>query len=158
MSGAINYGSARGSHLQLRLDELQRYPGLPGQRDDLSVELATLLNHAGQPRKALDVLLGRQFQPWEGGEGLVLAQFARASILLAQEALAAGEAERARGLLYAALEPPRSLGESYHLLGNRSELFYWLGVAAAAGKDAAEARRLWQRGAEDLEGFPSRWQ
>jgi tetratricopeptide (TPR) repeat protein len=136
-----------------RLDEMLRYPGLPGQRDDLSVELATLLNQTGQPQRALDVVLARQFQPWEGGEGLVLAQFVRASILLAQAALAACEAPRAGALLGAALEPPRSLGESYHLLANRSELFYWLGVTAAAAGQDAEARRLWQLGARTSADF-----
>ena len=121
----------------VRLDEMLGYPGLPAQRDDLSVELATLLNHAGQPQRALDMMLGRQFQPWEGGEGLVLAQFVRASILLAQDALGSGEVQRARSLLGAALDPPHSLGESYHLLANGSETLYWLGVAAAAAGDPA---------------------
>jgi tetratricopeptide (TPR) repeat protein len=130
-----------------RLAELLRYPSLPAQRDDLSVELATLLSHAGQPQQALDLLLGRQFQPWEGGEGLVLAQFVRASILLAQRALARQEATRARGLLRAALDPPRSLGEAYHLLASQSELLYWLGIACSADGDADAAHRFWQRGA-----------
>ena len=131
----------------VRLDEILRYPGLPAQRDDLSVEFATLLNQTVQPQRALEVLLSRQFQPWEGGEGLVLAQFVRASILLAQAALGTGEAVRARSLLGAALDPPQSLGESYHLLANRSELYYWVGVVAAANSDADNARRLWQHGA-----------
>ena len=136
-----------------RLAELLRYPDLPGQRDDLSVELATLFNHTGQPKRALDLLLGRQFQPWEGGEGLVLAQFVRASILLAQHALAHDEPRRARSLLSGALDPPHSLGESYHLLASQSEPLYWLGVATAADGDAAGARRLWQRGARSLADF-----
>jgi tetratricopeptide (TPR) repeat protein len=130
-----------------RLAELLRRAALLNQRDDLAVELATLLNHTGQPRRALDLILARQFQPWEGGEGLVLAQFVRASILLAQTALANGDAPHARSLLTAALTPPHSLGESNHLLVNRSELLYWLGVATAADGDLAEANRLWQRGA-----------
>jgi tetratricopeptide (TPR) repeat protein len=136
-----------------RLAELMRHPGLPAQRDDLSVELAALFNHTGQPQQALNLLLSRQFQPWEGGEGLVLAQFVRASILLAQHALAHSEARRARGLLSAALDPPHSLGESYHLLASQSEPLYWLGLATAADGDAAEARRLWQRGARSLADF-----
>ena len=136
-----------------RLAELLRHPDLPAQRDDLSVELATLFNHAGQPQQALNLLLSRQFQPWEGGEVLVLAQFVRASILLAQHALAHDEPQRARGLLSAALDPPHSLGESYHLLASQSEPLYWLGVATAADGDAAEAHRLWQRGARSLADF-----
>ena len=53
----------------------------------------------------------------------------------------------------AALDPPESLGELYHLLANRSELFYWLGLAAAASGDAAEAQRIWQRGARTSVDF-----
>jgi len=130
-----------------RLAELMRYAELPGRRDDLSVELVTLLNHTGRAQQALDLLLSRKFQPWEGGEGLVLAQFVRASLLLAQRALADGEPGRARGLLSAALDPPHSLGESYHLLASQSETLYWLGVACAAEGDSDEARGLWRRGA-----------
>ncbi len=130
----------------IRLAELLRHPDLPAQRDDLSVELASLLNHTGQPQSALSLLLNRQFQPWEGGEGLVLAQFVRASILLSQHALADNDPNRARGMLSAALDPPYSLGETYHLLASKSETLYWLGAACAADDDPAEARRVWQRG------------
>ncbi|HWB32575.1 MAG TPA: DUF5107 domain-containing protein [Acidobacteriaceae bacterium] len=136
-----------GVAVEARLAELERYPELHAQRDDLSVEIATLLNDAGRPQKAMQLLLARSFQPWEGGEGLVLAQFVRASILLAQESIAAGDAVKARGLMEATLDPPHSLGEAWHLLANRSEPQYWLGVAAAAVGDGAAAREAWQRGA-----------
>jgi tetratricopeptide (TPR) repeat protein len=136
-----------------RLAELLSHPDLPPQRDDLSVELATLLNHTGQPQRALDLLLGRQFQPWEGGEGLVLSQFVRASILLARRALADNQPRLARGLLMAALDPPRSLGESYHLLTSKSELFYWLALAAAADGDPDEAHRHWRCGTRSSTDF-----
>ena len=132
---------------------MARYSELAVQRDDLSVELATLLNQTGQPQRALDLILGRQFQPWEGGEGLVLAQFVRASILLAQGALADGDGARARRLLEAAMKPPYSLGEANHLLTNQSEVLYWLGVAAAADGDAGAARRVWRRGASSSGDF-----
>jgi tetratricopeptide (TPR) repeat protein len=136
-----------------RLAELMRHPDLPAQRDDLSVELATLLNHTGQPQQALDLLLSRQFEPWEGGEGLVLAQFVRANILLAQAALAENTPQLAHRLLTTALDPPHSLGESYHLLASQSEPLYWLGVAATADGDPDEARRVWQRGARTSGDF-----
>jgi hypothetical protein len=138
---------------ETRLAELLRYSELARGRDDLSVELATLLNHTGQPQRALELLMSRQFQPWEGGEGLVLAQFVRARVLLAQRSLANGEPQRARELLSAALDPPWSLGESYHLLANQSEPLYWLGVACAADGDADEAQRLWRRGARNSTDF-----
>ena len=137
----------------VRLSELMRHPDLPAQRDDLSVELATLLNYTGQPQQALDLLVSRQFQPWEGGEGLVLAQFVRASILLAQRALVDGGPQRAQSLLRAALDPPHSLGESSHLLASRSELLYWFGVTATADGNPDEGRRLWQHGAGSSADF-----
>ena len=62
-----------------RLAELQRHSALVAARDDLSVELATLHNQTGKPERALAGLLTRNFQPWEGGEGLVLGQFVRAA-------------------------------------------------------------------------------
>ena len=118
-----------------RIAELLRHPALPPRRDDLSVELATLYNLTGEPQHALDLILSREFQPWEGGEGLVLAQFVRANILLAQHALAHGQPEHARMLLAATLTPPHTLGESWHLLANQSEPLYWLGIATAAVSD-----------------------
>ena len=67
-----------------RFSELQRFPELVQQRDDLSVELATAYNQLGKPEKALELLLARRFQPWEGGEGLVLGQYVRSHLLLGQ--------------------------------------------------------------------------
>jgi tetratricopeptide (TPR) repeat protein len=136
-----------------RLEELLSHPDLPVQRDDLSVELATLLNHTVQPQQALDLLLSRQFQPWEGGEGLVLSQFVRASILLARQAIANNEPRLARGLLRAALNPPHSLGEARHLLASKSEPLYWLGLATAADNDPEEARQIWQSGVQNSTDF-----
>jgi tetratricopeptide (TPR) repeat protein len=138
---------------QVRLAELLKHRALAERRDDLSVEMATLLNQTGRPREAMDLLLGRSFQPWEGGEGLVLAQFVRARILLAQTSLAEGDAASARSLLSATLAPPHSLGESYHLLASRSEPLYWLGVACAACGDPGEAHRYWSEGSRSAGDF-----
>jgi tetratricopeptide (TPR) repeat protein len=135
-----------------RLAELLRYPALPPQRDDLSVELATLFNLTGQPQRALDLILSQNFQPWEGGEGLVLAQFVRASILLARKAFADGQPQSACDLLAQTLRPPSSLGESWHLLANQSEQLFWLGVATVAD-NLDESRSLWRRGASTSSDF-----
>ena len=55
-----------------RLAELERNLALAQTRDDLSVELCALFNDTDQPERALELLLERRFQPWEGGEGQVL--------------------------------------------------------------------------------------
>lgn len=130
---------------QRRLAELLRYPSLISQRDDLSVELATLKNQIGQPSLALDLLLHRRFQPWEGGEGLVMAQYIRARLLLGRIALGQGDAMTARTEFHAALEIPENLGESKHLLANQDEIYYWLGVAHEKLGEQEEAHLWWKR-------------
>ncbi|MGA8109868.1 MAG: tetratricopeptide repeat protein, partial [Acidobacteriaceae bacterium] len=130
-----------------RLAALEENRNLVERRDDLSVELATLHNSVGQPERALALLLSRPFQPWEGGEGLVLAQFVRASVLVAQRALLAGDAQGALAYLRSACNPPQSLGEAHHLLVNLSFLDYWMGVASEQGGDPSEAAAHLERAA-----------
>lgn len=136
-----------------RLAELLRHSELVATRDDLSVELATLYNQTGQPELALAGLLARNFQPWEGGEGLVLGQFVRARLLLARRAIAEGKAAEAISHLDAALHPPQSLGEARHLLANKSDIEYALGVAYAAAGNRAEAGRWWSRASQETGDF-----
>jgi tetratricopeptide (TPR) repeat protein len=130
---------------QLRLAELERYPDLCQRRDDLAVELATLLNQTHQPARAMEMLLSRKFQPWEGGEGLVLAQFTRAHLLLGERALAEGDAASACGSFAAILKPPPSLGEARHLLANQSDVWFWLGAGHARRGDREQAEACWMR-------------
>jgi tetratricopeptide (TPR) repeat protein len=130
-----------------RLASLEQLKGLVALRDDLSVELATLYNQVGRPQEALKVLLSRRFQPWEGGEGLVLAQFVRANLLLGQKALARQEPQAAICRFESAWNLPESLGEAKHLLMNLSMIDYWLGVAHAANGDDNQAFLHWERAA-----------
>ncbi len=116
-----------------RLSELERHRWLVEQRDDLSVELAALYNLTGQPEKAVGILESRRFQPWEGGEGLVLAQHERAHILLGRRALVDGDTEAAAVHFQQALNPPENLGEARHLLAVPYEIFFWLGEAGVEG-------------------------
>ncbi len=138
---------------QLRLAELERYPGLCSQRDDLTVELATLLNQIRQPARAAELLLSRKFQPWEGGEGLVLAQFTRAHLLLGQRALAEGDAASACESFAAILKPPPSLGEARHLLANQSDVWFWLGAGHARQGDRQQAETCWIRATQQRGDF-----
>jgi tetratricopeptide (TPR) repeat protein len=138
---------------QRRLAELLDHSELVKARDDLSVELATLYNQTGQPGTALAGLLARNFQPWEGGEGLVLCQFVRARLLLARRALAAGKPVRAISHLEAALHPPRSLGEARHLLANKSDVEFALGLAHQTNGSLPEAERWWHRASREAGDF-----
>ena len=98
-----------------RLATFQHLPKLVASRDDLSVELASLYNQVGRPEDALQVLLTRRFQPWEGGEGLVLSQYVRANLLLGQRALVEKDESTAIRRFEAAWNPPQSISEAKHL-------------------------------------------
>lgn len=129
----------------MRLAVLERHLELVFRRDDLAVEYATLLSQTGEPGRALDVLVGRRFQPWEGGEGQVLAQYVRAHLLLGQACLREHANEQARRHFQAALCPPASLSEARHLLANASDIYFWLGEAEEALGNSAGAQRMRER-------------
>jgi tetratricopeptide (TPR) repeat protein len=130
-----------------RLRELERHLQIVLQRDDLSVELCALYNQVGRHRDALRVVGGRDFQPWEGGEGGPLGQHVRSHLALGREALAQGKAAAARDHFEAALKAPLNLGEAKHLLTNQSDIQYWLGCACEALADKASARKHWRAAA-----------
>ena len=133
-----------GERPEKRLRELQKHADLVRQRDDLSIELCALHNQASQHTKALELLGSRNFQPWEGGEGGPLGQHLRSHLALGREALAQGDAAKARDHFASALDTPLNLGEAKHLLANDSDIHYWLGVALHALGDKAKARNHWR--------------
>src|SRR5580698_2981088 len=130
-----------------RLTTLELDEKLVEQRDDLSVEMAVLYNNAGKPERALEVLLSRHFQPWEGGEGMVLGQYVRANLLLGQNALHPGNNIDALRFFERAWNPPQSLSEAKHLLMNMSTVDYWLGVAYWESDKPKSATAHWERAA-----------
>jgi tetratricopeptide (TPR) repeat protein len=130
-----------------RLRELERYPALVAQRDDLSVEFCALLNQAGRHIEAQAILAKRQFQPWEGGEGGPLGQHVRTQLALGREALAHHDYPCAIRHFENALTAPHNLGEAKHLLANQSDIHYWLGCALAAAGEVGKARQHWRRAA-----------
>ncbi|MDN3241477.1 DUF5107 domain-containing protein [Glycomyces tritici] len=171
----------RGVDPAQRLAALADRRDLVDQRDDLAVQFAELLTAAGRPGDALDVLAGRAFQPWEGGEGRVLAAWEDAQAALARQALAGAEAKRtavrmavggadatktetekadaaagaesAVAHAMAALTPPANLGEARHPLANTADLHLLLGDALAATGDHAGARSAWERAASQQGDF-----
>ncbi|SEB63094.1 hypothetical protein SAMN04489806_1344 [Paramicrobacterium humi] len=84
-----------GHSSESRLERLELNLDLVASRDDLAVRYAVLLTEADRADESLRWLESRQFQPWEGGEGLVLAAWdaARSALGMPQG------------------EPPLSLGE-----------------------------------------------
>ena len=140
---ADQLASRCGSSVPERLDRLEQSRNLLDERDDLIVAHARLLTIAGRVDEAIDLLSSREFQPWEGGEGIVLSAWETANMLAARQALSEGDACTAESFARSALVPPRSLGEARHPLASVADLALTLGDALAARGDEEEARGQW---------------
>jgi tetratricopeptide (TPR) repeat protein len=127
---------------QDRLDRLEAHRSLVDCRDDLYLEYIALLNVTGRSGVALDVLLARQFHPWEGGEGKVPAQYTLALTQLARAAIDAAEYDRAMALLDQAQNWPHSLGEG-KLAGIQENSIHYLMGVALVGKGDDQAAQPW---------------
>lgn len=145
-----------GDSPESRLAFLESHMDLVLDRDDASVELAELLNETGQPQRVLDLLGSRSFHPWEGGEGKVLRQYTTARILLGRKALDAGDPSTALEHFSKAAETPDALGEKYHLLQAKADVWYWQGRALRAlGNESAAIEKFQAAAAEsgDFQGM-----
>ena len=138
-----------------RLATLENHPRLVSQRDDLTVEFITLLNQTGRAEQALEMLLSRRFNPWEGGEGLVSGQYVWSHILLGRSLLESGNPQEALAHFSAARDYPHNLGEGKHLLTRETHLEYFSGLALSQMGHEDEARQCWTRAA-DYDG-PIAW-
>jgi tetratricopeptide (TPR) repeat protein len=135
-------------HVRLRsLEEQQKLVVL---RDDLTVEFVTLLNQCGRCQDALEHLSARRFSPWEGGEGLVSAQYVHAHRALGKAALDAGKPAEALQHFEAARNYPHNLGEGKHCLTLERDLDYLSGLAAERLGDLKLAQSYWHAAAAPL--------
>ena len=137
-----------GAEASARLAILEDYPDLVSQRDDLTLELITLLNQCGRPEQALQTLRSRRFNPWEGGEGLVSAQYVWAHFLIGRFLLERGDAQQAVEHFSAARVYPQNLGEGKHLLARETHLDYFTGLALSQMGQEKEGREYWTRAAD----------
>jgi tetratricopeptide (TPR) repeat protein len=138
-----------GADASERLAILKNYPDLVSQRDDLTVEFITLLNQCGHPDQALQMLLSRRFNPWEGGEGLVSGQYVWAHILIGRSLLEQGDVSQALEHFSTARAYPQNLCEGKHLLTRETHLDYFSGLALSQMGRENEAREHWTRAATD---------
>ena len=125
-----------------RLDRLQAHPRCVDRRDDLTIEQITLLNQLDRHEEALELLLARQFHPWEGGEGKASAQYVLSLTELARQGIGDERYAEAIGFLEQALVWPPSLGEGKLTGIQENNIHYWLGQAnRLLGRE--EAARAW---------------
>jgi len=128
-----------------RLDNLLKYPELVEQRDDLVLEVITLLNLMGRHEEAMARLDAHRFHPWEGGEGKVPAQYQMARVELAKACLKANDADGAVALMGQCLEYPHHLGEGKLFGAQENDFYYLLGCAYDSKGMDEKARRCWEQ-------------
>ena len=127
-----------------RLENLQKYPDLIQQRDDLVLEEITLLNQLERYEEAMHKLDAHQFHPWEGGEGKVPAQYQLCRIELAKQAIKERQYDKAIRLLEDCLKYPHHLGEGKLYGAQENDFYYLMGIAydGKATESAESATRL----------------
>ncbi|WEV75860.1 DUF5107 domain-containing protein [Bifidobacterium sp. ESL0800] len=114
-----------------RLEDFERHPDVVASRDDLTIEYLTVLNQTGHCDLAYRLMGQRRFHPWEGGEGKVTGQYRISLTLLAKDAMAAGQWQKAKELLEQALTYPHNLGEG-KLEGQKdNDIHYYLGIVSS---------------------------
>lgn len=132
-----------GTPIATRRAVLEQTPELLAQRDDLTCEYAAMLNMQTHHQQALDVLMARNFHPWEGGEGRVASQYVAALIGLAQAALQSQQVTTAITHLERALHYPVNLGEGKLPGSNENHIRYYLGCAWHRAGDQQRAHHEW---------------
>ncbi|MDP9028398.1 MAG: DUF5107 domain-containing protein [Actinomycetota bacterium] len=129
-----------------RVKRLETEAELVDQRDDLTVVLAKLLTSLGRAGEAHQLLISRVFQPWEGGEGMVLGAWDESNLARSKSALDAGDPSLALTQLDSSFDTPVSLGEARHTLANAAQLRLQRGDIFAALGDG-RAHEEWETAA-----------
>lgn len=137
---------------EFRLDLMSQYQNLVALRDDQTIEMINLLNLTQQHEKALNVLLKRNFHPWEGGEGKVIAQYIQNLVALAREEMIEGDFESGLERLHSALSYPENLGEGKLPIAQDNNIYYFMGeILSREGKqsESIEAFTLAAKGSAE---------
>jgi len=112
-----------------RIAFLEQHLDLVELRDDVYLERIALYNLLGQYEKAFDLIMTRQFHPWEGGEGKVSGQYLYSLVEMAKQNIQDQEYQQAIDKLLMAQEYPHNLGEGKLYGAQENDIFYWLGLA-----------------------------
>ena len=134
-----------------RLSFLEKYPILTAGRDDLYLEQVTLYNLVGLNEKAFELIMKRNFHPWEGGEGKVSGQYVASLTAMARAEIKGGNPEKAADLLVRSMKYPANLGEGKLHGALENEQYFWLGVAYDQSGDQGKARKCWETASKGLD-------
>ncbi len=134
-----------------RLAFLQQYPSLVADRDDLYIEYVALHAMMGELEHAAELLAGRCFHPWEGGEGKTSGQHIHIQVELAKNALESQDYATALQHLEAATVYPESLGEGKLYGAQENDIHYWMGCAYEKSGNLQDAHKYWRKASVGLD-------
>lgn len=133
-----------GYSVEKRLEFYESYPDTFVKRDDVFIKYITMQNFIGRHEKAYELLMGRKFHPWEGGEGKATTQYTVSLIEQAKKALKENAYADAKKLLEQALVYPENLGEG-KLEGTKdNHIHYYLGLVEQALGNTEKAKALFE--------------
>ncbi|MGM9470386.1 DUF5107 domain-containing protein [Pseudarthrobacter sp. YS3] len=141
--------AVRGLPVLDRIAGIERHSRSVLGRDDLTLLYANLLTDAGRAGEALDIMATRSFQPFEGGEGMVLAAYDRAAVQCART-LMGQDPTAAITLLRKGMEAPANLGEGRHPANSMAERLVALGDALELAGDGAAASGAWDQACQEV--------
>lgn len=147
----MQYLRAVNAPVEKRLELFERYPQLTCQHDDTYAKYVSTLIEGGHCREAKDRLLKRVFHPYEGGEGIVTNAFCDVSIMLAEQALAENDPERAlRELQDCDLFPENFKSQRSPTTAALAHLEYHKGLCYEAMGQKALARQAFEKATTDV--------
>jgi tetratricopeptide (TPR) repeat protein len=133
-----------------RLTFLEKHSSVVEQRDDLYLERAALYNFIGEHERAYELIMKRQFHPWEGGEGKVSGQYMYSLVAMAGKQIRAKQFEKAIALLEQAQVYPNNLGEGKLHGAQENDIFYWLAIAWEGLGNKEKAKVYLQKATQGL--------
>ena len=139
---------ADGVSAEERLAFLERHHAVVAQRDDAVVRQTVLHLLVGQHDRAIELLDGRHFHIWEGGEHSVHDVYVDAHLLKGEALLAAGRCPEALAEYLLACDYPDrfEVGEPNDG-GRAAQVWYHIGTAYETMGQANEARQAFERAA-----------
>jgi len=120
-------------------------------RDDLYLELVAIHNFMNDPEGALELIMNRQFHPWEGGEGKASGQYVYSLLHLARKSILNEDYTQAISFLLRAQAYPHNLGEGKLYGTQENDIFYWLGCAYTGLEDPIKADEFFRKATQGLD-------
>lgn len=128
-----------------RLEALLVHESVANTRDDLYLEIITLLNQTGEHERALEMIMSRQFHPWEGGEGKVSGQYLKAHLALAIKLYESEEYTKALEHIDCCYYYPHNLGEGKLQNAAENDFDYYKGLILLKLNKAEQAKEHFKR-------------